>query len=144
MLGTLPGDPFLDLIFRCELDRQFGWRNFVRESRAFFIGEQKIKGDVAQFDGGTAVERDHLLADPVALDAIGGADVDEFIATLDPAHFRMFGGYGAAIDDDVILTAAAEGDNLTVELEPVRLGIFFGNGDRDAWHGLITMGLGSF
>jgi len=144
VLDALPGDPFLDLIGRCEVDRQFGGCRFARESCALFIGEQEIKRDVAQFESRSAVEWDHLLADPVALDAIGRADVDEFVAALDATHFRMLGGYGAAIDDDVIFTAAAEGDHLTVELEPVRLGIFFGNGDRDAWHGLITMRLRSF
>jgi len=115
-------------------DGGFGGWFFAGEGFAFFVGELEVEGDIAEFDGGSVAEGDDAFAFAFEFDAVGGADVAEFVAAFDADHFGVFDGNGAAVDGDVVFAAAPEGDDLAVELEAVGLGVFVRNGDRDAWH----------
>ena len=119
-------------------DRRWLGRLFAGKRLGFLVAEREIKGDVADFRRRAAAQRDHLVADAVELDAIGRADVVEFVAALDSAHFRVMHRDRAGFDRDVVVAAAAQGDRLAVELEAVGLGVFLRNGDRDAGHGCVN------
>lgn len=125
-----------------------GWQargGFFRSKGVeFFFGESEIEGHVANSDGAAAAQGDGFITGAVQLDAVGRSDVAEFVATTDPPHFRMDHRDRARIDGDIVFTAAAQGNDLAVELEPIGLGGFFGNCDRDARHGAKTQWFSRF
>ena len=113
-----------------------GLVGFLFQVGPFVVGEFEIEIGVADGDIHVILEIEDLHTAAVCLDAVGGVEVLEDVAALDPAHFAVVGGDGGAIDDDVVVGGAAEADDLAIERKAVWLGIFAGDGDTDAWHGV--------
>jgi hypothetical protein len=75
------------------------------------------------------------MPDATVLDAICRAEVTKFVTSFHPAHLRVLYGNRTGVDHDVIVATSSETDGFAIKAEPVRLCVFFRDGDEDSGHG---------
>jgi hypothetical protein len=121
-----------------ERDRRF-LRGFLAFQRlALLVAELEIEGHITEPHAEPAAQGNRDVALAIELDAVGGAQIPQFITAVHPPHLGVRDRDGAAVDHDVIVTAAPEGHHPAVELETIGLRAGAGDGDGDSGHGFET------